>query len=59
LRFPSLALLAEHAVAVLRRFPWTLGAVVRLARMLQAPDTARISAREASAALRFLMDHKP
>ena len=26
MRFPSLALLAEHAVAVLRRFPWTLGA---------------------------------
>jgi hypothetical protein len=30
----------------------------RLARMLQAPDTAGIAAREASAALRFLMDHK-
>jgi hypothetical protein len=29
----------------------------RLARMLQASDTARIDAREASAALRFLMDH--
>jgi hypothetical protein len=26
MRFPSLALLAEHAIAVLRRFPWTLGA---------------------------------
>jgi hypothetical protein len=26
MRFPSLALLAEHAMAVLRRFPWTLGA---------------------------------
>ena len=26
MRFPSLALLVEHAVAVLRRFPWTLGA---------------------------------
>jgi hypothetical protein len=26
MRFPSLALLAEHALAVLRRFPWTLGA---------------------------------
>jgi len=26
MRFPSLAPLAEHAVAVLRRFPWTLGA---------------------------------
>ena len=28
MRFPSLALLAEHAVAVLRRFPWTLGSGV-------------------------------
>jgi hypothetical protein len=26
MRFPSHALLAEHAAAVLRRFPWTLGA---------------------------------
>jgi Domain of unknown function (DUF4153) len=26
MRFPSLAVLVEHAVAVLRRFPWTIGA---------------------------------
>jgi hypothetical protein len=30
----------------------------RLARMLQAPDSAGVGAREASAALRFLIDHR-
>jgi hypothetical protein len=30
----------------------------RLARMLEAPDTAGVGAREASAALRFLIDHR-
>ena len=36
MRFPSIALLAQHAVAVLRRFPWTLaaGALAALAAII-------------------------
>ena len=40
MRFPSVDLLARHAVAALRRFPWTTW--MRIARIVEGGETAAL-----------------